>query len=207
MSPAAPRRGRLFALEGIDGSGKSTQTFLLAEALGARPTFEPGATGLGRLLREALLHHPDISLSERAEALLVAADRAQHAAEVLEPILAEGWWVVSDRYSASTLAYQGFGRGLDLEDLRRLTRFASGGLEADLSVLLDLPVGVARRRLTGPSADRLERLGADFFQRVRDGYLALAEADPSRWAVVDATAPVDDVAAAVLHAVRAYLES
>ncbi len=140
-------------------------------------------------------------VSERAEALLMAADRAQHVAEVVRPALEQGRWVVTERFSGSTLAYQGYGRGLDLDELRRLVSWASGGLDADLTILLDVPSALARDRLDLERADRLERLDAGFHDRVRAGYRALAEADPDTWVVVDATGTVDAVAEQLLAAV------
>ncbi len=198
------RRGRLIALEGIDGSGKSTQARILAEHLGAELTHEPGATALGRDLRALLLTPTRPAPSPRAEALLMAADRAQHVEEVVRPALAEGRWVVTDRYSGSTLAYQGWGRGLDAGPLRTLVTWASGGLEPDLSILVDVEVEAARRRREG-SSDRLERLDLEFHQRVRDGYLALAAADSEHWAVVDGAGTVAEVADLVAGAVASRL--
>ncbi len=192
--------GRLVALEGIDGCGKSTQARRLAKTLGATVTHEPGATALGREVRSLVLR-PGASLDPRAEALLLAADRAQHVAEVIAPALGRGGWVVTDRFSASTLAYQGYGRGMDVEELDRLVRWAAGGLAPDLVVLLDVPVAVAAARRRGHGADRLEALGAEFQQRVAAGFAALAEADPARWVVVDGTGRPEEVAAATLAAV------
>ena len=180
-------RGRLLALEGIDGCGKSTQARALAAALGTRLTHEPGATGLGSALRHLLLAPDAPAISLRAEALLMAADRAEHVALVVEPALAAGEWVVSDRFSGSTLAYQGYGRGLDTAELRRVVDWAASGVTADLSILVDVPVEVAQARLGTTARDRLERLGPAFAGLVRDGFLALAAADPARWAVVDGT--------------------
>jgi dTMP kinase len=198
---AAPLRGRLIAVEGIDGCGKSVQASHLASALGALCTFEPGATALGAVLRRLVLSTDGPSSVERAEALLLAADRAQHVAEVIEPALASGSWVVTDRYNGSTLAYQGWGRGLAVEGLRELTSWAAGGVEADLSVLIDVPVGVARERLESTRPDRLEALDPDFHQRVRDGFLALADTDRAGWVVVDGSPGIDRVAMAVLTSV------
>ena len=144
-----PARGRLIALEGIDGSGKSTQARALAEVLGARLTHEPGATPLGILLRGLLLAPDAPSPSPRTEALLMAADRAEHVALVVEPALATGEWVVSDRYAGSTMAYQGYGRGLPVAELARLSAWASQGLAADLSVLVDVSVETAAARVAG----------------------------------------------------------
>ena len=195
------RRGRLIALEGVDGCGKSTQAVLLAGAIGALSTAEPGATQLGATLRALALDPGLPPVSERAEALLMAADRAQHVAEVVEPALEQGRWVVTERFSGSTLAYQGYGRGLDLDELRRLVSWAAGGIEPDLTILLDVPPLLARGRLDLERADRLERLDAGFHDRVRAGYHSLAEADPDTWVVVDGTATVEAVAEHLLAAV------
>jgi dTMP kinase len=198
----------LIALEGIDGSGKTTQARILAgRSPGARVTLtsEPGATALGGGLRRLLLD-PDLPpVGERTEALLLAADRAQHVTEVVAPALEAGRWVVTDRFSGSTLAYQGYGRGLDLDDLRRLVAWATGGIEPDLNVLVDVPLEVARGRRAAGTDDRLERLSPDFHQRVRDGYLALAAGDPDRWVVVDGVGEVDEVAGRLSAAVESRL--
>ena len=188
---------RFIAFEGGEGSGKSTQARLLADALGAVLTHEPGATALGRRIR-ALVLDPDgaHAVDRRAEALLMAADRAQHVAEVIRPALDAGKDVVSDRFSGSTLAYQGYGRGLDLDDLAWLSRWAAGGLEPDLVVLLDIPPDVAVGRLAG-NPDRMEAAGQAFHDRVAEGYRTLAADNPGRWIVVDGTGTVDEVAARV----------
>jgi dTMP kinase len=201
-----PARGRLIALEGIDGSGKSTQARALAAALGARLTHEPGDTPLGARLREILLT-PEATATPgpapRAEALLMAADRAEHVALVLQPALAAGEWVVTERYSGSTLAYQGWGRGLPVGELASIVSWAAGGLTADLSVLVDVTPEVAGGRLgRRGGADRLERLGPGFAARVREGFLTQAEADPAGWAVVDGTAEVAALSAHILDVVR-----
>lgn len=198
-------RGRLIALEGIDGSGKSTQARLLADALGALRTHEPGDSSIGPMLRSVLLDPGDTALSPRAEALLMAADRAQHVAEIVEPALVSGRWVVTDRFSASTLAYQGHGRGLDLELLGQLVQWATGGLTPDLTVLVDVPVAVGAARRNGADADRLEQLDIAFHERVRQGYLALARAEPRRWCIVDGTDSVPEVADLVRQAVAERL--
>jgi len=194
-------RGRLIALEGVDGCGKSTQALRLAGTIGALSTAEPGATELGATLRTLLLDPGLPPISERAEALLMAADRAQHVDEVLRSALEEGRWVVTERFSGSTLAYQGYGRGLDLEELRRLVLWATEGIEPDLTILLDISPELARVRRDLERADRLERLDPGFHGRVRDGYRALAEADPDTWVVVDADAGVEDVAEQLLTVV------
>jgi len=191
------RRGRLIALEGIDGCGKSTQARLLAERLGAILTFEPGATRLGSALRRLLLDGDQPPVSERSEALLMAADRAQHLAEVVMPALDAGTWVVTDRFSASTMAYQGWGRGLDRDQLAQLVQWATGGLEPDLNVLIDVPVALASDRRSGSVGDRLEVEGDGFQQRVADGYRSLATEGATPWLVVDGTGSEAEVAAAV----------
>ena len=196
------RRGRLIALEGIDGCGKSTQAHLLAERLGAVLTFEPGATKLGSTLRRLLLEGDQPPVGERSEALLMAADRAQHVAEVVVPALDAGTWVVTDRFSASTLAYQGWGRGLDPVPLAQLIRWATGGLEPDLNVLIDVPVALAAHRRSGSVGDRLEVEGDAFQQRVADGYRCLVAEAATPWLVVDGTGAEGEVAAAVWSGVR-----
>ena len=200
-----PARGRLIAFEGIDGCGKSTQAKAVAAALGALLTHEPGATPLGARLRRLLLD-PDAESpppTPRAETLLMAADRAEHVARVIEPALASGAWVVTDRYSGSTIAYQGYGRGLGGEGLAEVVAWATAGVEADLSVFVDVPVEVAAARRRG--ADRMERLGPEFAARVRGGFVAQAAADPARWLVVDGTREVDAITAHIVEAVRARL--
>ena len=177
---------------------------MLAEALGAVLTREPGGTPLGKAIRHILLGPDFAEIDDRAEALLLVADRAQHVAEVVLPSLTEGRDVVTDRFSGSTLAYQGWGRGLDPGWLSALSRWASRGVEPDLFVLLDVDPEVAAARRCG-SPDRMERSGAAFHRRVLEGYRSLAEADSRRWAVVDGSAPVDDVALAVRAAVSAHL--
>ena len=196
--------GRLIAVEGVDASGKSTQARMLAGSLGAEFTFQFGATGVGEVIRRVLLDPANDSVDDRTEALLIIADKAQHVAEIVGPALASGRDVVTDRFTASTLAYQGYGRGLDLGELTAMMRFATGGLEPDLNVLMDLPPEQAWQRL-GSSVDRFEGLGREFLDRVRNGYLALAAADPERWAVVDAAGTTDDVAARILTVVRERL--
>jgi len=192
--------GRLIAVEGVDASGKSTQARMLADSLGAECTFQFGATNVGRVIRDVLLDPANESVDDRTEALLIIADKAQHVAEIVGPALESGRDVVTDRFTASTLAYQGYGRGLDLDELEAMMRFATGGLEPDLNVLMDLPPEQAWRRL-GSSVDRFEGQGREFLERVRDGFLALATADPQRWAVVDAAGTTDEVAAQILTAV------
>jgi len=193
--------GRLIALEGVDGCGKSTQAARLAASLGAILTHEPGATDLGADLRSLLLDPDRSPPGPRAELLLMAADRAQHVDLVIAPALGAGRWVVTDRFSGSTLAYQGAGRGIEMADVFSVVAFAAGDVDADLSVLVDLDIDTARGRGSGEKRDRLERLDPAFFERVRQGYLALADADPVRWTVVDGSGGRDDIAAFILGAV------
>jgi len=198
--------GRLIALEGIDGCGKSTQARILAGALGPDTvlTHEPGATALGRALRGLLLDPARPVPVPRAEALLMAADRAQHVEEVIRPALAGGRWVVTDRFSGSTLAYQGWGRGLATDPLRRMVTWAAGGTEPDLSVLVDVGPEIARHRLglaTPSAVDRFEGLGADFHERVRHGFVSMARADPGHWVVVDGAREIAAVAADIARVV------
>jgi dTMP kinase len=199
-----PARGRLIALEGIDGCGKSTQARALAAALGARLTHEPGATPLGASLRELLLAPDAPPPTPRAEALLMAADRAEHVALVVEPALAAGEWVVTDRYAGSTIAYQGYGRGLPVAELAELSAWASGGVAADLSVLVDVRIEIAAARLAGSpgGTDRMERLGGEFAARVREGFLAQAAEDPEHWVVVDGSRSVETITAHIVDVVH-----
>lgn len=195
--------GRFVAFEGGDASGKTTQARRVAARLGALFTREPGGTALGETLRSLVLA-PAGELDLRAEALIIAAARAQHTAEVIRPALAAGGDVVTDRFTASSLVYQGYGSGLDVADVAALSAFATAGLEPSLTVLIDVPVPVALERLAG-ERDRFEREDAAFHERVRSGYLTLAAADPGRWRVIDGSGDVDTVAAAVDAAIDEWL--
>jgi dTMP kinase len=190
------------ALEGAEGSGKSTQAALLADAIGAVLTRETGGTAVGARLREILHDTTVTDLADRAEALIAAADRAQHVAHVVRPALATGRHVVSDRSVHSTLAYQGYGRGLDIDELRRINDWAIDGLWPARVILLDAPDPVLAARISGRNLDRFEQAGADFHERVAAGFRAMAAADPERWTVVDA----DGDAATVAKRVRAAVE-
>ena len=196
--------GRFIVLEGPDGVGKSTQARLLADRLGALLTREPGATPVGQAIRQLVLAHSTVDLDPRAEALLMAADRAQHVATVVRPALEQGRHVVSDRYLYSSVAYQGHGRDLPPEEVARLSAWATGGLLPDVVVLLEAPTArLAQRRERG--GDRLETAGEGFFARVDEGYRAQLAADPDRWCVVDASGPVERTADLVADAVTARL--
>ena len=188
--------GRFIAFEGGEGSGKSTQARRLAERLGALLTHEPGDTPLGASVRAILLDAADLEVTPRAEALLMAADRAQHVAEVIRPALASGRTVVTDRYTPSSIAYQGYGRQLDPREVGELSAWATQDLLPDLVLLLEVPLSVSQDR-TGGARDRLEAAGPEFHRRVHDGFLQQAIADPDRFAVIDGTQAADAVAAQV----------
>lgn len=204
-------KGFFITLEGVEGSGKTTQTALVADALrvaGHRVTVtrEPGGTRAGEAIR-AIFLDPAVSLHAAAELLLVLADRAQHVREKLKPALAAGEIVLSDRYSDSTVAYQGYGRGLDLKLLDELNRLASDGARPDLTLVLDLAVetGLERTRarvrgdVRGP--DRFEGEQVEFHRRVRDGFLTIARDEPDRVKTIDATAPVAEITACIVAAI------
>lgn len=202
-------RGRLIAFEGVEGSGKSTQLELLRQALEGRDievvvTREPGGTPAGERVR-ALLLDPGVELDARAEALLFAAARAELVAEVIRPALERGAVVLCDRYLDSSLAYQGDARGLGRGPVEEVNRFATGGLLPDLVVLLDLDPADGLGRRAG-ALDRIEAQDLGFHRRVRQAFCDLAAADPGRFAVVDAAAPVGKVADRVQAAVLPLLE-
>ncbi|HTZ43764.1 MAG TPA: dTMP kinase [Jatrophihabitans sp.] len=194
------------AFEGGEGSGKSTQIVRLRDSLTAAghrvfATHEPGATSVGKAIR-ALLLDTDEPITPRSEALLFAADRAHHVETELRPRLAAGEHVLCDRYIDSSVAYQGAGRTLSTDEVARLSEWATGGLRPDLTVLLDLDPAVGLARAGSRAGhDRLEREELDFHQRVRAGFLALAERDPARYLVLDATRSVDELARAIHAAV------
>lgn len=196
-------RGRFVVLEGGEGCGKSTQAARLAEALDAVLTREPGATPVGAQLRSILLD-PASEISPVTEALLMAADRAEHVATVVRPALEAGRHVVCDRYIGSSVAYQGHGRGLEIDRILAASEWATGGLLPDLVVLLEVPAEVAAARL-GEDLDRFESTGDGFHDRVRGGFVQQAEADPDRWVRIDGNRPLDEVTADVVSQVRARL--
>jgi dTMP kinase len=202
-----PRPGRFITLEGPDGAGKTSQAEILCRALrdaGSSVLLvrEPGGTAVGERIRELLLAGQASAHPARVDALLFNAARAALVTEVVRPALDRGEVVVSARFGDSTLAYQGHGSGLPLEDLAALERFATEGLRPDLTILLDLPAEIGLDRKSGGEVTRFES-GFDlaFHRRVRDGFLALAAAEPERFAVVDATGERDAVAAAIARAV------
>ncbi|SDY02970.1 dTMP kinase [Geodermatophilus africanus] len=211
VEAAAHPRGLFVAFEGGEGAGKSTQVRLLCEWLtaqgrAARATFEPGGTPAGAAVRAIVLDRAHTGLSPRAEALLYAADRAQHTHAVLHPALAAGEVVVTDRYVDSSLAYQGAGRTIGLDDVAAISRWATQGLRPDLTVLLDLSPETGLARARGRAvADRLESESLEFHERVRDTFRTLAAAEPGRYLVLDATRSVDELAADVRERVGALL--
>lgn len=198
-------------LEGPDGSGKSTQARLLAEEVTSYGhdvllTREPGGSPIGDQIRKILFNLTNTSMLPSTEFLLFSASRSQHVYEVIRPHLQKGGVVISDRYFHSSLAYQGYGHELDLEVLKRVTSFATGGLLPDLILLLDLPVeeGLNRRKSEG-KWNRLDDYQLEFHQRVRKGYLSMVDEDPDRWVVINATQPVDIIQKEIRDVVLGYL--
>jgi dTMP kinase len=195
-------------LEGPEGAGKSIQTARLAEWLRSRgcdvrQTREPGGTPAGDAVRTLLLQSDHLHLEPETEALLMSAARAQHVREVILPALQRGEIVVCDRYIDSTYAYQGGGRGLSMDALTAVQRFATGGLDPDLRLLLDLPVeiGLSRRHGDAGQINRIDRAPVAFHERVRATFLDLAQRDPATWIVIDASQDIDAVSAAIRGAV------
>lgn len=201
-------RGVFVCFEGGEGAGKSTQSRLLAQWLEVRGhhavlTFEPGDTPVGQQLRQIVLDPDTGELSDRTEALLYAADKAEHIDTVVAPALAQGRVVITDRYVDSTLAYQGAGRALVPDELEYVARWATGDLRPHVTVLLDLEPAAGLSRLAG--RDRIEGESVEFHQRVRAAFVGLAEADPEHYLVLDARAPVEEIAAAVRARVEPLL--
>lgn len=204
--------GRLISFEGPEGGGKTTQIQRLAErlrqdrGLTVRTTREPGGTPTGEAIRNLLQHHAaGEPLCDASEVLLFCASRAQLCRTVLQPAIERGEWVLCDRFTDSTLAYQGYGRGFDLALLRQLNAFATGGLSPALTVLLDVPAEVGLERVTARATgkrDRIESESLAFHQRLREGYLAVAKSEPERFVVIDSTQPQDAVATLIWQAVE-----
>jgi dTMP kinase len=199
-------------LEGPEGSGKTSQLPALAGYLRAAGydvlvTREPGGTAVGDQIREILMNLHNVSIIPRTEILLFLAARAQHVDEVIRPALAVGKVVLCDRFGDSTLAYQGFGHKTDLETLQALLDFSTDGLKPDLTLLVDVPVevGMARKRDNSSEWNRLDAYALAFHERVRQGYFALAEAEPQRWMIIDATEDKDHVQQALRKVIMARL--
>ena len=198
--------------EGVEGCGKTTQARYLAgrlEALGRKTlvTREPGGAAISEQIRAVLLDHRNDGMDAMAEALLYEAARAQFVTEIVRPALAAGTIVICDRFADSTLAYQGYGRGLDLNTLHALNRIATGGLTPDITFLLDIPVAEGlQRRERGGEWNRMDNAGRAFHERVYNGYHALAREEPDRWRIVDARGAMPAVATAVWSAAAPFLE-
>ena len=206
-------RGKFISFEGPEGGGKSTHAAALAETLRAEGktvlvTREPGGTRLAELIRGLVREELDDPPVTRAEVLLFLAARAQVVANVIKPALARGEWVLCDRFSDSTFAYQGYGRGIDVQLLKDLNEFATEGLVPDLTILLDVPPEVSRarlaerQRLTAAAADRIEAAGEAFHKRLREGFLALAKTEPDRFVVIDSSGDRDEVDRQIIEAVH-----
>lgn len=206
------KQGRFITVEGIEGAGKTTCLQVVERHLAARGvpllvTREPGGTALGESLRELLLGHRHDGMGDDTELLLMFAARAEHLHARIEPALAAGSWVLCDRFTDATFAYQGYGRGIELARIAQLQDWVQGGRRPDLTLLLDLPVATGLARAGRRSApDRIERQAADFFQRVRDGYLDLARQAPQRFRVIDAAQPLQAVTAAIGREIDRYLD-
>jgi dTMP kinase len=198
-------------LEGTEGCGKTSQVAPLADVLRQQgwdvlTTREPGGTPIGEQIRGVLHSLENTEMHARTEILLFQAARAQHVEQVIRPHLARGGVVICDRYADSTLAYQGYGRQQPLEPLRALVDYATGGLKPDLTLLLDLDVEVGlRRRAKGGEWNRLDALEVAFYQRVRQGYYALVQAEAERWVVIDASQPPAQVQQAMRAAVQSRM--
>lgn len=208
--------GRFITFEGGEGCGKSTQIRLLAERLRAAGkevllTREPGGTALAEKIRSLVREESDDPPNSRAETLLFIASRAQVVESVIRPALASGTWVLCDRFADSTFAYQGYGRGLDLEELKRINSFATGGLEPDRTILLNVSPEVSAKRMrvreaaTNTDADRMEKAGDSFHARLKQGFLELAAAEPDRFAVIQADGGVEEVEEAVWNSIQPML--
>ena len=206
----ANSRGKFLTIEGQDGAGKSTniaviESWLEQHNIAYQKTREPGGTKFGESLRELILQSDPNDFGDQAELLLMFAARAQHLAEVIEPALTNGEWVLCDRFTDATYAYQGGGRGVSFGDIAALERLVQGSLRPDLTVLLDLPVEVGESRANARSQpDRFEQEQRDFKQRVRDAYLSIAEAAPERVKVINASQSMASVETEILAVLSAF---
>lgn len=203
-------RGRFISFEGIEGTGKTTQARLLADYLtdlrfAVVVTEEPGGTPIGLRIREVLLKVEHTEMQSLTELLLYSADRSQHMHELILPSLSAGKILITDRFSDSTLAYQGFGRSLDMDTISTLDRIATGGLKPDLTLLLDIDVLTGLRRNRGANkVDRIEREDLAFHEKVRAGYFELARREPGRIKVIDASGGIEEIRTKVNKAVKSH---
>jgi len=202
------QKGLFITFEGCDGCGKTTQLNLLAEYLKENGydvliTREPGAIGLGEKIRELLLNY-DGEVSQKCESFLFLADRAQHIDKIIKPAVKKGIIVLCDRHTDSTIAYQGYGRGLDIEELNNLNNLATGGMKPDLTLLFDVDSETSMRRV-GQNQDRMESAGIEFQKRVRNGYLELAQKEPNRIKVFNSSKTIEDLHKEVLNTVQNIL--
>jgi dTMP kinase len=203
-------RGKFITFEGIDGAGKTSHISWVTahlQILGHTivQTREPGGTPLGEKLRDIILND---SMQPATEALLVFAARQEHVLQVIEPALSKGYWVLSDRFTDATFAYQGYGRGFDLNDLAQLEQWVQRGLQPDLTLVFDCPEAVAAQRLAkAREADKFERESQAFFKRVREGYLARAKAQAGRFLIIDSSQPPDHVRQALQLALATRLQA
>ncbi len=202
-------KGMFITFEGADGCGKSTQLSLLNEYLAKNGfkvlvTREPGAKGLGERLRDILLNY-DGEVSNRCESFLFLADRAQHIDTIVKPAIENGYIVLCDRHTDSTVAYQGYGRGLDIERINYLNDLATDGLKPNLTFVFDVDVDTSMSRV-GSQKDRMESAGIEFFNKVRQGYLEIAKKEPDRVKVIDSTLPIEDVFERVISIFKTSLK-
>jgi dTMP kinase len=205
--------GKFITVEGIEGAGKTTCMQVVTEiienqGITAIHTREPGGTDLGEDLRNLLLGHKHTGMSDDAELLMMFAARAEHIAQKIQPALDDGQWVLCDRFTDATYAYQGYGRGISLEKISGLENWVQGKLRPDLTLLMDLPVEVGMERAGKRSApDRFESEAWDFFERIRQGYLSIAAEQPSRVKVIDASQDLSDVQEQVRAAIETFVNA
>lgn len=198
-------KGRFITFEGADGCGKTTQIKLLDEYLRKNGfktllTREPGAKGLGEKVREILLNY-DGEVSSRCESFLFLADRAQHADCIVKPAVNDGTIVLCDRHTDSTIAYQGYGRGVDIDELKKLNEMAVNGLKPDLTIVFDIDIKTSMARV-GNEKDRMESSGKEFFEKVRKGYLEIAKQEPDRVKVINSAKSVEEIHEQVLELIK-----
>ena len=203
------KKGLVITFEGAEGCGKTTQLNLLKEYLEQKGydvvlTREPGAKGLGVKIREILLNYNG-EVSNRCESFLFLADRAQNIDVIVNPAIEEGKIVLCDRHTDSSVAYQGYGRGLDIEQIKTLNNLATGGKTPDLTLVFDVDIETSMKRV-GNEKDRMESAGTEFFNRVRNGYLEIAKQEPGRIKVIDSTKSIEDVQTQVLNVIEQILK-